>query len=234
MLSKKNIYNILFICVTHLGCMSHFRNQMKKGEVKGDELSFQSTSGTCNTRESGESSEEGEYSVDDTFYKINSFLRKNRLGLGFAITDDILDPVLISLSINKDIFNSYQLKEYKEFLNKYGSIRNTPLDIYKCQLTEDEELDDEIRKANIDKKVNEIKSTQILFHRSIKKRGRNEKNYWLIAKDQNIQYFINLEKNSNLGNVSYVDSSGKFVHCAKDFSDFLDEFLKKHEKSIQK
>lgn len=235
MLNKKNIYNLLFICVTHLGCMSHFCNQMEKGE--GDRSSYQSTSKlgvTYNTRESSESSEEGEYSEDLIFYKINSFVRKNRLELGFAITDDILDSVLTKLSMNKDSFNSYELKEYKEFLNECGSICRTSFDIYKCELSEYEYLDDKIKEGNIDKKIDAITSTQSLFHNSVKKPGRNEKNFWLIAKNQDTKYFINLNKNSNLGHVYCVDNSGNLVHFAKDFSEFLNKFFEEYEKGIQK
>lgn len=241
MLSKKNIYTLLFICVTHLGCMSHYRNGMKKGE--GDKLGFQSTSkmkgiytsgGESSTVQVMSESEEEEYSKDDLSYKVNSFLQKNELELGFAVTDGILDSVLIRLSMNKDSLNSCELKEYKEFLNKYGSIRHTTFDIYQCELIEDEELDDEIKKSNIDKKVDAIISTQSLFHNSVKKPGRNEKTFWLIAKDQDNQYFVNLNKNSNLGHVYYVDSSGNLVHFAKDFSEFLNKFFEEYEKGIQK
>ncbi|UWW97177.1 MAG: SMI1/KNR4 family protein [Candidatus Cardinium sp.] len=210
---------------------------------KGDDSSFKFSSKTEGIHTFGgegsnvevmNESEEEKCSEDDLSCKVNSFLDKNELELGFAITDDILDSVLINLSMNKDSLNSYELKEYREFLNKYGSIRDTAFDIYQCEIQEDEELDDKIRKSNIEEKVKKITSTQISFHRSIKKRGRNEKNYWLIAKDRDTQYCINLEKNSNLGHVSYVDSSGNFVNFAKYFSEFLDKIFKKYEKSIQK
>ncbi|TSJ80934.1 MAG: SMI1/KNR4 family protein [Candidatus Cardinium sp.] len=172
-----------------------------------------------------------EESLDD---RVNKFLSKNRLELGFAITNDILGSSIKKLGMNINSFDQYELKGYKEFLNKYGSICRTSFDIYKCELSEYEYLDDKIKESNIDKKVNVITSTQILFHRSIKKLGRNEKNYWLISKDQDIQYCINLEKNSNLGHVFCVDSSGNLVHFAKDFSEFLDKFFNKFEKCVQK
>lgn len=50
--------------------------------------------------------EEKRYAKNLIFYKIDSFLRENRLELGFAITDDILDLELTKLSMNKDIFES--------------------------------------------------------------------------------------------------------------------------------
>ena len=181
-------------------------------------------------------SEEGEYNIDDLSYKVNSFLQKNRLELGFAVTDDILDSVLVSLSMNKDALNSDALKEYKEFLNKYGSIRRTAFDIYQCELIEDEELDDQIRKSNMDKKINAIISTQRLFHASVRKAGWNEKTCWLIAKDEDGQYFMNLATSSNLGHVYYVDRSGNILHFSNDFSVFLHQFFNMYQqkKSIQK
>ena len=179
-------------------------------------------------------SEEEEYSRDDLFYRVNSFLAKNRLGLGFAVTDSILDSVFINLSMDKDTFNSYELKEFKKFLNLYGSIRRSAFDIYKCELIEDEELDDEIRKVNTDTKVKAVTSTQILFHLSIKQGGINQKNYWLLAKDEDAQYCINLERNSNLGHIFCVDSSGSLVYFAENFSDFLDPLFNKHRKVVRK
>ena len=74
-------------------------------------------------------SEEEEYSRDDLSYKVNSFLDNNELELLFAITNDILHSVFSKLSMNNSSLNSHKLKEYKEFLNKYGSIRHTAFDI---------------------------------------------------------------------------------------------------------
>ncbi|UWW97650.1 MAG: SMI1/KNR4 family protein (plasmid) [Candidatus Cardinium sp.] len=179
------------------------------------------------TKPQEESSSEEEPIEDDLLFgKVNKFLQKNRLELGFAITDLILDSARKKLGMN-EIFGLDELKDYKNFLNKYGSISNTTFDIYKCDLN----IRDKIKKNNIDKKVDAITSTQILFHRSIKKRGRNEKSFWLIAKHKDTQYCINLAEGSNLGHIYYVDSFGNLTPFAKDFSEFLDKFFDEYEKS---
>lgn len=51
-----------------------------------------------------------------------------------------------------------------------------------------------------------------------------------LVKDQNNQYFIDLEKKSNSGHVYYLDSSGNLAHPSRDLKNFFDNFVQKYQK----
>ncbi|MEF2229233.1 MAG: hypothetical protein V3581_04350, partial [Candidatus Cardinium sp.] len=117
-------------------------------------------------------------------------------------------------------FNSNLDKDYRVFLNDYGSIYGSG--IYICGPTKD-----------CDNKHGYIVSKQAGFeHRCRINRMTEEKIKltWLIAEDENNQYYLDLSKEKDeRGYISSIDSNGISRNFAKSFLNFLDSFFEAYK-----
>lgn len=82
MFNINNVCVLLSMCLTHLGCMSHYRNQMDEG--KGDELGVQSTSRMEGISSVSDVSEGDSIQLDE---KVKKFLEKEDFEVGLPITN---------------------------------------------------------------------------------------------------------------------------------------------------
>lgn len=220
MLNINNVCALLLMCVTHLGCTSHYRNQMDTG---GE--------GSSSKEESMyDMSGDGDGHNVDLHEKIKKFLEKEDFEAGLPITNVEIVSVIEELGRSVDMFTIDSIdKEYIAFLNKYGSIDGGGFDIsgpdiytddkVKCMLSIQRGFENRC-------KMNQVKSSQV-------------KSCWLIAGiDQGDEYYINLSR-ANKNYVYSMSPDGKSKLFAKDFLEFLDKFLevydrKDAEKSYEK
>ncbi|WP_162789913.1 SMI1/KNR4 family protein [Cardinium endosymbiont of Sogatella furcifera] len=213
----KNIYPLLFIGVTHLGCSSSYRYQMETGDT-----SVQSSS-----------KKEGEHSVPQRGTntqldeKIKKFLDKEDFEKGSPVTNEELDLVINKLGRTVDMFNMSSIdKEYKAFLNKYGSIDGGGFEIYGPT----------VHTGDNEKRIQYISSIQRGFEnrcRTSKMKAAQIKSCWLIAGiDQGDEYYINLSGKKK-ENIYSISPDGKSKLFAKDFLEFLDKFFESYERKFE-
>lgn len=152
--------------------------------------------------------------------KMNKFLETNKFGQDSPLSDEELKEVIKKLKRTEVEFNIDLLdKEYRKFLNKYGSIHGEGYRI--------------IGSSSRINKINHSASVQLGFENCCKIDGIKEKivkSCWLMASiDQEDQYYFNLaSKNKNY--IYSLNHEGRTKIYAKNFLDFLDKFFESFQR----
>lgn len=168
---------------------------------------------------------EDNISEENVYQKINKLLELSNSKQGCPIDNDEIRFVLEGLGRNENMFDLDLLEEYKEFLNQFGAIYGEGFEI--CGPTKD--------MNDTEERVKYMVSMQRSFEEKFKELKRKETTPWLIAKNGDKQYFINLSGGTSLGSVYIYDigdhGNPYTKRFAESFSEFLDKFFEDYKKN---
>lgn len=158
--------------------------------------------------------------------KIKKFLDKDDFETGSRLTSNELDLVINKLGRTVDMFNVFSIdKNYKTFLNKYGSMDGGGFEIYGPAKSD---------AGDKEKRIQYISSIQRGFEDRCRISNMKQiKSCWLIAGiDQSDEYYINLA-GRNKDNVYSISPDGKSKLFSRNFLEFLDMFFETYERKFE-